>query len=44
MRSYVADFGQTLNDWNILQMTQLLKIQRTTVTELILLNKSFYNF
>ena len=33
MRRYEADFGQTLNDWNILQITQLLKIQRTALTE-----------
>ena len=32
MRSYKADFGQILNDWNILQIIQLLKIQRTKVT------------
>ena len=32
MRSYEADFGQALNNWNILQITPLLKIQRTTVT------------
>ena len=29
MRNYDADFGQTLKDCNILQITQLLKIQRT---------------
>ena len=33
MRRYEADFGQILNDWNILQITQFLKIQRTTLTE-----------
>ena len=31
MRNYEADFWQTLKDWNILQITQLLKIQRTTI-------------
>ena len=33
IRSYEADFGQTLNDWNVLKITQLLKVQRTTVTD-----------
>ena len=33
MRNYEADFWQTLKDWNILQITQLLKIQRTTITK-----------
>ena len=33
MRNYEADFWQTLKDWNILQITQLLKIQKTTITE-----------
>ena len=44
IRSYEADFEKTLNDWDILQITQLLKIQRATVTEQILLNKNFSNF
>ena len=29
MRNYEADFGQTLKECSILQITQLLKIQRT---------------
>ena len=33
VRNYEADFGQTLKDCNILQITQLLKIQRTKITE-----------
>ena len=33
VRNYEADFGQTLKDCNILQITQLLKIQRTRITE-----------
>ena len=33
MRNYEADFGQTLRDWNILQITQILKIQGTTIAE-----------
>ena len=33
MRNYEAYFWQTLKDWNILQITQLLKIQKTTITE-----------
>ena len=33
MRNYEADFWQTLKDWNILQITQLLKIQRTIITK-----------
>ena len=32
-----------MSDWNILQITQFLKIQRTAVTEQILLNKNFSN-
>ena len=32
MESYKADFGQTLNNTNLLQKTQLLKFQGTTVT------------
>ena len=33
VRNCEADFGQTLKDCNILQITQLLKIQRTKITE-----------
>lgn len=33
MRSYEVDIGQTWNEWNILQITLLLKIKRTTVRE-----------
>ena len=33
IRSYEVDFKQTLNDCNILQIIELLKIQRTAVTE-----------
>ena len=40
VRNYEADFGQTLKDWNILQITQLLKIQRTTITDEICWTKT----
>ena len=33
MRNYEAVFGQTLKDCNILQITQLLKVQGTKITE-----------
>ena len=33
IRNYKADFGQTLKHCNILQITQLLKIQRTKIME-----------
>ena len=33
VRNYETDFVQTLKDFNILQITQLLKIQRTRITE-----------
>ena len=44
MRNYKADFRQTLKDCNILQVTQFLEIQRTRITENILLSKNFGNF
>ena len=33
MKNYEAVFRQALKDWNILKITQLLKIQGTKITE-----------